>query len=297
VLHWQPEERHLGIKETLAPMSKLLKTVKQDIIDALNSDQLVLPSLPEVALKVRDTAEDPDATIKQLTEIISHDSALSTRIIRVVNSPLLRAPQEVRDLSMAVSRLGMNYTSNLAIGLAMEQMFQATSDMIDKRMRQLWRLTGQVAAMATVLSKHTKAAGAEEALLAGLVHRLGALPILTFAEERDDLILDNITLGQVIDQLHGPLGSAILERWDFSPQLSRVPREYRKFDRSPGDADLTDIITVANLLVLKDSTSGWSRVDWTEVTAFERLSIPQDREDPLYADLELDAASAQAAFL
>lgn len=278
-------------------MSKLLETVKQDIIDALNNDQLVLPSLPEVALKVRDTAEDPDATIKQLTDIISRDSALSTRIIRVVNSPLLRAPQEVRDLSMAVSRLGMNYTSNLAIGLAMEQMFQATSDMIDKRMRQLWRLTGQVSAMATILARHTAAVGPEEALLAALVHRLGALPILTFAEERNDLILDNITLGQIIDQLHGHLGSVILERWDFSQQLSRVPRDYRKFDRTPGEADLTDIVTVANLVVLKDSTSGWSRVDWTTVTAFERLSLPNDRDDPLYAELEREAATAQAAFL
>ncbi|WP_127556346.1 HDOD domain-containing protein [Saccharospirillum alexandrii] len=278
-------------------MSKLLETVKQDIIDALNNDQLVLPSLPEVALKVRDTAEDPDATIKQLTDIISRDSALSARIIRVVNSPLLRAPQEVRDLSMAVSRLGMNYTSNLAIGLAMEQMFQATSDMIDKRMRQLWRLTGQVSAMATILARQTAVVGAEEALLAALVHRLGALPILTFAEERDDLILDNITLGQIIDQLHGHLGSVILERWDFSPQLSRVPRDYRKFDRSPAEADLTDIITVANLIVLKDSTSGWSRMDWTKVSAFERLALPNDREDPLYAELEREAATAQAAFL
>lgn len=278
-------------------MSKLLETVKQDIIDALNNDQLVLPSLPEIALKVRDTAEDPDATIKQLTDIISRDSALSTRIIRVVNSPLLRAPQEVRNLSMAVSRLGMNYTSNLAIGLAMEQMFQATSDMIDKRMRQLWRLTGQVSAMATILARQTAIVGAEEALLAALVHRLGALPILTFAEERNDLILDNITLGQIIDQLHGHLGSVILERWDFSPQLSRVPRDYRKFDRTPAEADLTDIITVANLVVLKDSTSGWSRVDWTKVTAFERLALPNDREDPLYAELEREAATAQAAFL
>lgn len=278
-------------------MSKLLETVKQDIIDALNNDQLVLPSLPEVALKVRDTAEDPDATIKQLTDIISRDSALSTRIIRVVNSPLLRAPQEVRDLSMAVSRLGMNYTSNLAIGLAMEQMFQATSDMIDKRMRQLWRLTGQVSAMATILARHTGVAGAEEALLAALVHRLGALPILTFAEERDDLILDNITLGQIIDQLHGYLGSIILERWDFSTQLSQVPRDYRKFERSPAAADLTDIITVANLIVLKDSTSGWARMDWTTVTAFDRLSLPNDREDPVFAELEREATSAQAAFL
>lgn len=278
-------------------MSTLVETVKQDIIDALNNDQLVLPSLPEVALQVRDTAENPDATIADLTQIISQDGALSARIIRVVNSPLLRAPQEVRDLAMAVSRLGMNYTSNLAIGLAMEQMFQATSDMIDKRMRQLWRLTGQVSAMASVLARHSGIAKPDEAILAALIHRLGALPILTYAEERDDLIQDNITLGQVIDQLHGGLGAVILERWDFPANLSQVPKEYRKFDREPDQGDLTDLVTVANLIVLAESTSGWARKNWEEVTAFARLRLPADREDPIYAEFAEKAFDAQAAFL
>jgi len=79
--------------------------------------------------------------------------------------------------------------------------------------------------------------------------------------------------------------------------LSRVPRDYRKFERTPDKADLTDLITVANLLVLKDSTSGWSRVDWANVKAFERLNLPVDRDDPVYDDMERDAAGAQAAFM
>lgn len=278
-------------------MSNLVETVKHDIIEALNNDQLVLPSLPEVALQVRDIAENPDSTIGDLTNIISQDGALSARIIRVVNSPLLRAPQEVRNLSMAVSRLGMNYTANLAIGLAMEQMFQATSDMIDKRMRHLWRLTGQVSAMASVLADHTGAANADEAALAALVHRLGALPILTFAEERDDLIQDNITLGQVIDQLHGGLGGVILDRWDFPANLCVVPREYRKFDRAASQADLTDLVTVANFIVLRDSPSGWGRKDWEEVAAFRRLHLTTDSSDPVYEELNEKAAGAQAIFV
>lgn len=277
-------------------MSNLVETVKHEIIQALNNDQLVLPSLPEVALQIRDTAEDPDATVGDLTAIIAQDGALSARIIRVVNSPLLRAPLEVRNLSMAISRLGMNYTSNLAVGLAMEQMFQATTDMVDKRLRQLWRLTGQVSAMSSVIAGKSGIASADEAVLAALVHRLGALPILTFAEERDDLIQDNITLGQVIDQLHGGLGGLILDRWDFPSNLCQVPREYRKFERTPSEADLTDVITVANLIVLRDSQSGWGRKDWQEVTAFKRLHLPTDGEEPVYEEFANKAAEAQAVF-
>ena len=66
---------------------------------------------------------------------IAADAALTARIIKVVNSPLLRTNKEITDLQMAVGRLGINYTCNLATGLAMEQMFQATSDVVDATSR------------------------------------------------------------------------------------------------------------------------------------------------------------------
>jgi len=277
-------------------MSSLVDTVNQDILDALNSDQLFLPSLPEVALQIRTTAENPDATIKDLVDIISQDSALSARIIRVVNSPLLRAPQEVRDLAMAISRLGMNYSCNLAIGLAMEQMFRASNNQIDQRLRQLWRLTGDVSALASVLARHTGAASADEALLAGLIHRLGALPILSYAESHPERVTDDATLSHLIDQLHGSLGQMILQSWDFPTSFCGIPIDYQQFDRHPAQADLADLVMVANLMVHTDGKSRWSKTDWHSVAAFSRLDLPTDREDQTIAQLYQLAASARAIF-
>ncbi|MEJ2045077.1 MAG: HDOD domain-containing protein [Reinekea sp.] len=267
-------------------MTTLVETVASEIVEALNNDQLLLPSLPEVALKVRDVAEKDESTIAHLTDIISQDAALSARIIRVVNSPLLRAPQEVKDLPMAVSRLGMNYTSNLAIGLAMEQMFQATNDMIEKRMRTLWQLTGMISSWCSVLAAHTKTLAPDEAMLAGLIHRLGALPILTFAEERDDLIRDNITLGKIIDRLHGPLGTKILEKWEFSPQLAEIPTTYRKLDRIPDEADYCGLVTLANLIHCRKLDAGWGLKEWESIPLFDIFNLPTDRNNKLYDELE-----------
>jgi len=276
-------------------MSNLVETVSHDILAALKNDQLTLPSLPEVALRVRDVAERDDSTIANLTDIIAQDAALSARIIRVVNSPLLRAPQEVKDLPMAVSRLGMNYTSNLAIGLAMEQMFQATSDMIEQRMRGLWLLTGQIASWASVLAMHTKLLPPDEAMMAGLIHRLGALPILSFAEERDDLIQDNITLGRVIDRLHGPLGAAILAKWEFPQNLAEVPKLYRKIDRQPEAADFAGLITLANLIHYRDLNTGWGLKDWELLPIFKTFGLPTDKNDELYVELAALVEVSQAA--
>ena len=273
-------------------MSNLVETISSEIIEALNNDQLQLPSLPEVALQVREVAERDESTVADLYDIICQDAALSARIIRVVNSPLLRAPQEVKDLPMAISRLGMNYTSNLAIGLAMEQMFQATNEMIEKRMRGLWQLTGIIASWCSTLAAHTKTLAPDEAMLAGLIHRLGALPILAFAEERDDLIQDNITLGKLIDRLHGPLGTTILEKWEFTPELAEIPKIYRKTDRTASTPDYAGLVTLANLIHSRKTETGWGKKDWQEIALFDTFNLPKERDIELYDELETRATES-----
>lgn len=276
-------------------MSNLVETVSKGIVTALQNDQLTLPSLPEVALQVRDVAEQEDSSVAMLSKIISRDAALSARIIRVVNSPLLRAPQDVKDLPMAVSRLGMNYTSNLAIGLAMEQMFQATSDMIEKRMRALWQLTGHISTWCSVLAAHTKMLEPDQAMLAGLIHRLGALPILSYSEEHDQLIQDNITLGKVIDRLHGPLGTAILKKWEFADNIANIPKEYRLIDREVDEPDYGGLVTLANLIHNRELNAGWGLQDWETIPLFKTFKLPTDRHDPLYKELQERVAENNVA--
>ena len=85
-------------------MNKLAEKVQQALVKAIDNDDLVLPTLPEVALNIRQAAEDPDISISHLSKVISRDTALSARLIKVVNSPLLRATQEVTDLHTVVGQ-------------------------------------------------------------------------------------------------------------------------------------------------------------------------------------------------
>jgi len=126
-------------QKTRNDMSTLAEKVQRDLLLAIENDDLVLPTLPEVALRVREAAEDPDISIAALSKVIGNDAALTARIIKVVNSPLLRTNREINDLQTAIGRLGINYTCNLATGLAMEQMFQATTDVVDRKMREVCR--------------------------------------------------------------------------------------------------------------------------------------------------------------
>lgn len=273
-------------------MNQVVDTVRQELLDAIEKDQLVLPTLPEVALRVREVAEDPDASINQLSGVIGNDAALTARIIKVANSPLLRAAREIEDLNMALMRLGMEYTCNIATGLAMEQMFQATSDMVDKRMRDIWTRSSEIAGICHVLCKHYTKLRPDQATLAGLVHRIGVLPILTYAEEHPALLKDSITLDKVIDSLHAQIGDKILEKWEFPAELRKIPSEHANFNRKKDSADYADIVTVAMLQSYMGSDHPLAEVDYHQVSSFARLGLDPDMQEAEGEDLsdEMEAA-------
>ncbi|WP_372972676.1 HDOD domain-containing protein [Marinobacter sp.] len=270
-------------------MSTIVDTIRDDILSAIESDKLILPTLPEVALQVRDIAEAEDSSIMDLVKVISNDTALSARLIRVCNSPLFRGSRAIENLNMAVSRLGMAYTSNLAMGLAMEQMFQATSDMIDKRLRANWQTSTEVAGICHVLAQQYTRLKPDQATLAGLVHMIGVLPILRYVEDQD-VQISSIMLDNVIDELHPRIGASILKRWDFPEDLQLVPLEYQNYRRQVASADYADLVMVANLQLLAGTDNPVNEMDWSTISAFDRLGLDPNanlnEEEDLNAQME-----------
>ena len=265
-------------------MSKLAEKVQAELIQAIDNDVLVLPTLPEVALKVREAVDDPNISIPALSKVIGNDAALTARIIKVVNSPLLRTSKEITDLQAAISRLGMNYTCNLATGLAMEQMFQATSDVVDRKMREVWNKSTEIAGICHVLCKHYTRLAPDQAALAGLVHMIGVLPILTYAEEHSELLADSISLNHVIEKIHPIIGDRILRAWDFPEQIACIPSQYLDFQRNSAKVDYVDIVQVATLQSYLGSQHPYTQLDWSQIPAFAKLGLDptanvQDDED------------------
>ncbi|MGK4340301.1 HDOD domain protein [Pseudomonas oleovorans subsp. oleovorans] len=273
-------------------MSKLAEKVQQELIHAIENDELVLPTLPEVALRVREAAEDPGVGIPQISKVIGNDAALTARIIKVVNSPLLRSNKEITDLQMAVSRLGINYTCNLATGLAMEQIFQATSDVVDRKMREVWNKSTEIAGICHVLCRHYTRLMPDQATLAGLVHQIGVLPILTYAEEHNELLADSISLNHVIEQIHPIIGDKILRTWEFPEPIAIVPSQYLDFTRDSAKVDYVDIVQVATLQSYLGSEHPYTQLDWSKVPAFAKLGL--DPQVDMQADEDLSAAMEAA---
>lgn len=276
-------------------MFEIIEQVRATLIKAIDEDQLCLPTLPEVALNVRETAQDPDASVASLCQVIEFDAALTGRIIKVANSPLFRGSKATENLRMAVVRLGISYSANLATGLAMKQMFQATTDRVDKLLRQTWLKSTEVAGFAQILAKQCKPLQPDKASLAGLTHRIGVLPILTYAEENRTLLADESVLNAVIEAIHPDIGNRILTAWDFPEELAQVPLNYLNFDREASTGDYTDLITVSALHNAKNSQHPLAAVNLQEVAAFDRLKLsrgmPEEENSELIEHIELAVAA------
>ena len=251
----------------------IAKAFLQELMQELENKTLVLPTLPEVALRVRDAVDDENASIGDISRVIATDAALSARLIQVANSPLMRATQEIESLDMAVNRLGLKLVRDMVISMVMEQMFQATSELTDKKLRQVWEHSTLVAAISHTLAAQFTKLSPQQALLAGLVHDIGVLPILTKAEDYPELLEDEKTLDRIIDKLHGKIGYAILKAWNFPAELVRVPLDHENLQRNSEQVDYADVVTVANLQSYTGTEDPMADTDWSTVPAFEKLGL------------------------
>ncbi|MCO7595246.1 MULTISPECIES: HDOD domain-containing protein [Pseudomonas] len=254
-------------------MNKLAEMVQAQLLAAIDNDDLVLPTLPEVALSIREAAENSEISVAALSRVIGRDAALSARLIKVVNSPLLRATVEVTDLHAAITRLGINYSCNLAIGLVIEQIFHARSPAVEQKLRDIWANSLEVAGISYELCRRHTQLKPDQATLGGLVHQIGALPVLIYAEEHNELLSDPVCLHYVIEQIHPVLGDKILSAWEFPEQLANLPSQVQDLDRRTDKIDYIDIVQVARCISQRTRSRPLAALP-----AYHHLGLPQGTE-------------------
>ncbi len=246
-------------------------------LQELDNGTLVLPTLPEVALRVRDVVDEPNVTAKQLAAIITTDAALSTRLLKVANSALYRGRIPTETVQMAVSRLGLPMVRNLVISLVMEQMFQATSSRLDQRLHDLWEHSTEVAALCQQIATKHPTIKNDEAMLAGLIHDIGVLPILMKADDHPELIQDSTSLDSVITELHAKIGQTILKNWGFPENLIAVAAEHNNYQwDSENGPDLVDVVLVANIQSYQNTNKAIAPSALDKIKSFKKLGIETD---------------------
>lgn len=224
------------------------------LIDRINNDTLVLPTLPEIAVKVRQAADDPEVNLAQMADVISQDPALSARMIKVANSAFMGRSVKVDTLNQAVTRIGLRQIKNIATAMAMEQLFVSNNKLIRTYMDKAWQKTLKVACQAITTmdfflkaNKHTSL-NKDTITLASLVFNIGVLPILTEAERHPEVFANPSFLAHAIQKLAGKIGGAIMREWDFTDDFVEVAESWSNPNYKPDHVCYVDFIRVGAII-------------------------------------------------
>mgnify|MGYP003633443716 CR=1 FL=1 len=217
----------------------------------ITNNKLELPSSPDIILKVRALAHDDNSSVEDFANLVKHDPNISGRIIKIANSALFGTRIHVTSVQSAITRLGFSKIQSLITGLVIAQNFMnAKTRGLEHYFNEIWQQSNMVSAICYVLAKQKTGIDPEQALLAGMVHNIGVLPIILrlkkiSAFNEDPKLLIHVA-NQVVPKLYPKAGKMILDKWNFSPLIASVAMTHNKSEReSTGPVGLNDLVFIA----------------------------------------------------
>ena len=134
-----------------------------------------LSTLPEVYLKVTEQLDDAEVNVHEIGETVQTGPAISTRILKMVNSAYYGMPNKVTTISQAVALLGRDRLKQILIGSVLINVF--TDPEIDVfSLSEFWRHSIKTAIIAKQLAlQHDDVSEPDALFIAGLLHDIGSL--------------------------------------------------------------------------------------------------------------------------
>ena len=240
-----------------------------------NHNEVDLPSMPEVALKINQAIQDEHLDIQKIADIIQIDPMIAARAVQVANSAMYAGSQPVQTIKRAVQRIGLRAMRAIVMSVTIRNLYTAESPLIKKRMTTYYHHSIRVGVISHVLTKKIKGFDPEQAFLAGLIHDIGIVPILIRADSHDDIKHNADLLEKIIGDLKISVGAMLLRQWGFEDELITVVQDAEKWDRDVINADYCDVIQVAQLHC---EMIGGRKLDapaLAELPAFERLGLSE----------------------
>lgn len=221
---------------------QLLNQLREDI----RTNRIILPSLPEVALRVRQLTDNENSSLYNLEQEISKDAAITARLLKVANSSALSRGSPVSSLRQAIMNLGMVLVRSLVTQLAILQTMQAGYN--HSRLQGFVASSLKISSLTHGLATQLPPLDPELAALAGLLHDIGKLPLRSFLEQQEHLAAKECVHYEQL--LHPAVGAIMLRHWNMPNELVAVALQHENIMRDTHKdlPDYTDLVISANIL-------------------------------------------------
>ena len=257
--------------------------------------------------------EDPSSTAQDLHNVIAHDPALCSRILKVVNSAFYGLPRQIGSINRAIVLLGLNAVKNIAIAASLTKLFRGGDLCPRFSARGLWIHSMATGAGSKLICDQLKLGLPDEAFLAGLIHDIGLMVQMQAMREKLIRVFDEMRFnadGQPLTDMrqieqavmgadHCAFGAGLCEAWKFPKSFSYVAGYHHDPQQLPaGNRMLATVVYVSDRLAAQLGYGFRADIPHTNVDAFslEELNMSQPQLEAIRMSLPKIFDEVQATF-
>ncbi|MCC2616483.1 HDOD domain-containing protein [Aestuariibacter halophilus] len=181
--------------------------------------------LPDVCLTIRRMLDDDNSAIEDIATVVSTDPSLTSKLLKLANSPLFRFRSQVDSITKAVNVIGGEALYNLVMAETASSAFSHFSN-DDVDLQRFWKLSMYAGLIAKHLAKQSRVRGSERFFLLGLLHNLGELVVAKHQPEAAKACAEYSKQvspwqkqQQVLGFTYAQCSAEILKAWQLPVQL------------------------------------------------------------------------------
>jgi putative nucleotidyltransferase with HDIG domain len=263
-----------------------------DVVRRVNE----ISTLPHVATKVMEVANDPTSNAMDLRGVIETDAALSARILRCVNSSAYATREKISNLQQAIAYLGLKQIRSLALTASVAELFAQDEAIGPYRRRGLWQHLVAVGICARLIAMRQEIADFEDAFVAGLLHDIGIVLEDQYVHEHFRAVIRNLATGTTLAETehrvlgfdHARLGAKVADSWRFPARLkAAIGHHHMSVNYRGEDVAIVRCVEIANLIcTVKDYSSVGLKLVKVSPPALSALALTREHLLVLAQDLD-----------
>lgn len=278
-----------------------------NILTLVNST-IDLPTMPEVLLKLNEIMADPDTSAADVAKVVSADPAVSTNILRIVNSAYYGLQVRVSSVSLAISVMGFNMTKKVALKAAVFSSFGGKKEKIQHfDPSAFWKHAVYAGVAARTMSQASKMFAdmhPEDAYIAGLLHDIGKIIMMEkSAPQYLGMLRKSAQSGRSEAEVeleefgytHADVGSVLAIKWSLPEDLAIAIRYHHAPARDPFHRSLSSLIHLADQLAWRaqmPSTVGPS-IAALDHDVYDQIGLTPEQIEELLPQIQDDFAASE----
>lgn len=253
--------------------------------EELVNNGVQIPSLPALFNEINEAVEDPESSFTEIARIISGDTALSGRLLRIVNSSFFGFPQQVETITHAVTIVGTAQLRDLVLATTIISRFQGLPrDLIN--MESFWKHNIACGLAARTIAVYRREPNAERFYVNGMLHDLGRLVLCLSMPEKVAEMFGRGANGELMRDAemellgfdHAEVGGELLKKWKLPKRVEDAVRYHhqpttaREYPLEAAILHVADVIAHAMQL----GCSGERHVPPLDAQAWDKIELPSN---------------------